>query len=204
MGSALRAGVFDGGMMSDENARLGAAYLESTRKMNESGEVETSGVDISAMEIMTGKPISQFEATFFLVAFGFCFPYSIGGPDLKNQARDRPKASPVVDFETTWSALMSQRVEGQFQRDSTFIFAMWNLVFRTIVNIGSNFSAIQNFKRDNQDPSSVCEAAVLIMRCLHGKYTSANGNELQVDGDLQKVHPKPIIHLANNPSTRPL
>ena len=170
--------------------------------MNESGEVETSGVDISAMEIMTGNPISQFEATFFSVAFAFCFPYSIGGPDLKNQARDRPKASPVVDFETTWSALMSQRVEGQFQRDSTFLFAVWNLVFRTIVNIGSNFSAIQNFKRDNQDPSSVCEAAVLIMRCLHGKYTSANGNELKVDGDLQKVQyplvyssPQSTIHL---------
>ena len=65
MESALRAGVFDGGMLSDENARLGAAYLESTRKMNESGEVETSGVDISAMEIMTGKPITQFKATFF-------------------------------------------------------------------------------------------------------------------------------------------
>ena len=45
--------------MSDENARLGAAYLESTRKMNESGEVETSGVDISAMEIMTGNPITK-------------------------------------------------------------------------------------------------------------------------------------------------
>ena len=65
--------MFDGGMMSDENARLGAAYLESTRKMNESGEVETSGVDISAMEIMTGNPISQFEATFFWWHLRFVF-----------------------------------------------------------------------------------------------------------------------------------
>ena len=73
--------MFDGWMVSDENARLGAAYRESTRKMNESGEVETGEVDISAMEIMTGKPISQCEATFFLVAFGSFFSYSIGGPD---------------------------------------------------------------------------------------------------------------------------
>ena len=83
MESALRTGVFDGWMPSDENARLGAAYLESTRRMNESGEVETSGVEISAMEIMTGKPINQFEATFLSVAFAFCFPCSIGGPYLK-------------------------------------------------------------------------------------------------------------------------
>ena len=27
MESALRAGVFDGGMLADENARLGAAYV---------------------------------------------------------------------------------------------------------------------------------------------------------------------------------
>ena len=55
------------------------------------------------------------------------------------------------------------------------------------MNIGSKFCAVQNFKRDNQDPSSLCEAAVLTMRCLHGKYESANVNELKIDGDLQKV-----------------
>ena len=88
-------------------------------------------------------------------------------------------------------------MEGQFQRDPRLLFAVWNLGFGTIVNGSSNFSAIRNFKRDNKDPSSVCQAAVLIMRRLHGKYTSTHGNGLQVGGDLQKVNYSLYISIAN-------
>ena len=113
METALRGAVCIGGMMADENAKLGAAYPESTRKI-------MLPVTSSQMVSVFHPWKSWLAHQWVMVAFAFCFPYSVGGPDLKSQPRDRPKASPVVDFETAWSALMSERVEGQFQRDSIF------------------------------------------------------------------------------------
>ena len=48
METALRGAMFDGGMMADENAKLGAAYLKSTREVNASGGVESNGFDASS------------------------------------------------------------------------------------------------------------------------------------------------------------
>ena len=37
-----------------------------------------------------------------------------------------------------------QRAEGQFRRDLTLPFALWNLCFRTTINIGHNMFAVKN------------------------------------------------------------
>jgi len=185
----------------DMNVRTGTAYMTIAERLNEdTGEdtMEDQGSsERTKLRILTGGPRSQLEATFFMAAFPFLFPYSIGAPDLKYQSRDRRvnnnSAAPVVDFVDDWSALIVQRAEAQFRRDLQFPFAVWNLVFRTIVNIGSNLYAVSKAatEESNNDAGDIDgtvfrDAALTVLEALGDKYRVGNMT-LPVDGDLQKV-----------------
>ena len=153
------------------------------------------------MRILSGTACDQFEATFFMASYAFLFPYSIGGPDLKFQARDRRKSdAPKVDFSDDWSKLLMQRAEAQFRRDLTLPFSLWNLVFRTVVNIGHNLYHIRRIA--TKEPSSTSEsidgttfrdAALTVLSALQDTYSGPNGTKQQVNGDLQKARNTSMI-----------
>ena len=42
-----------------------------------------------------------------------------------------------------WCSVLMTRAEGQFRRDLTLPFALWNLTFRTVINIGHNTHSIK-------------------------------------------------------------
>ena len=83
-----------------------------------------------------------------------------------------------------------QRVEGQFQRDLTLPFSLWNLVFRTVVNIGSNLRAVTSecFSDSGETISGKVfrDAATTLLNALDSSYVSG-GRRMPVAGDLQKA-----------------
>ena len=116
---------------ADANIREGTAYLSMLHRAAD--EAGPEGEDYSDLQqatlgILSGSARSQLEASFFMAAYAFLFPYSIGAPDLKYQERDRrPKSAkdaPVVDFEEDWSKAIMQRAEAQFRRDLTMSMAV--------------------------------------------------------------------------------
>jgi len=185
-----RGAVFDSSIETEENARDGCAYMHNLHELaqDENEEVVKEANNGSCWNLLTGQAISQLDATFMTSAYAFQFPYSIGCPDLKYQERDRKTGSPVVDFVEEWSQLMAQRVEGQLRRDLTFIFAVWNLVFRTMVNIGSSLHQVESASVQEQITAvDFKDAALTIMKALDSTYTTLDGRKLKVDGDLQKA-----------------
>jgi hypothetical protein len=82
-----------------------------------------------------------------------------------------------------------QRAEGQFRRDLTLPFALWNLCFRTTINIGHNMFAVKNAVSSalNYTATDFRNAAENICQCLAGKYTASGGRKLNVNGDLRKL-----------------
>ena len=186
----------------DMNVRTGTAYMVMADKLKDdskrSEEHDHEEMDKrKTLAILSGEMRSQLEACFFMAAFPFLFPYSIGSPDLKYQERDRnvegKKAdAPVVDFVDDWSKLIVQRAEAQFRRDLQLPFAVWNLVFRTVVNIGSNMYAVSKMatsedgKQTHIDGKVFRDAALTILQALGDTYTIGD-MRLSVDGDLQKV-----------------
>ena len=74
----------------DINVRTGTAYMAVTEKLGDPCTENEDEDNVATMGILSGSVRSQFEATFFMAAYSFLFPYSIGAPDLKYQPKDRP------------------------------------------------------------------------------------------------------------------
>ena len=142
--------------------------------------------------------LNQFTPVFMLRAFPFLFPYGIGAPDLKKTAPDEvggafpparlQRQGRRVSFEEHWSATLPQRAEMQFRADTGLCFALWNMVFRTCVNIGHKLHGAVHrlgcrFSHDEM------EAAVKsIYEGLDSTYTAPGGAKMPVKGDLSKLH----------------
>ena len=95
---------------------------------------------------------------------------------------------------------------GQFRRDLTLPFALWNLVFRTIVNIGHNLFAVSRMAGQSNcegvayDGKDFRDAAIVIVRGLDGMYTAPSDATLPVNGDLSKVRMCEAV--IKNPTAR--
>jgi hypothetical protein len=81
----------------DDNTQFVGGMLETGKRLQpvaeESDEAAPDDDDdiatAATMHLTMGAARSQLEATFFLTAYAFLFPHSIGAPDLKYQPRDR-------------------------------------------------------------------------------------------------------------------
>ena len=192
----------------DSNAMDSTAYLVFAEELaNKSNKTVSSFEDVgqATVGIVSGQAKPQFEALFFIAAYSYLFPYGVGCPDLRRQPSDRrSKKAPKVDFEEDWSKLIMQRAEGQFRRDLTLPFALWNMVFRTIINIGhslhgESMGALMGATRvkengDRHSADDFYHAALSILTALQGKYNAA-GKHVNVAGDLGKVSQMPGLSL---------
>jgi hypothetical protein len=177
----------------DINTQMCAALMSVTERVGVKGAADNEDAARNAtMRLTMGEARNQFEATFFLTAYAFLFPYSVGAPDLKFQARDR-RTGPKVDFARDWGRCLVQRAEGQFRRDLTLPFALWNLTFRTTINISHNMYSIKRAV-DNNDTAGdkytaedIANAAINISQCLAGTYETKSKVTLKVDGDIRKL-----------------
>lgn len=217
MGVALEMESDVGVDMNSKTVATLNKVVEDLRAPEESAETVCGG-DVAT--VTTGSAVDQWQPTFILSAYAFLFPFHIGAPDLRkpggghNQDRRKDKDM-VVDFKEDWMPCILRRAEGQFRRDITFPFALWNLAFRQTINMGGNMSTVTrlahrkmvaecgdsgdeeavNATGEDEDAMDVVsaggkafrDAAINILRCLDGEYVTPTGATQKVNGDLQKV-----------------
>lgn len=117
-------------------------------------ELTPDGLDRAMLrvEMRTGNQlVDQFNSGYMALAFPFLFPHETARPDVVNHCRQQqvhegnpaivwadrqrgPIKVPIME----WAACMQRRVEAQFRRDWTFLFTVWNYLFRTLVNLQKN------------------------------------------------------------------
>ena len=116
-------------------------------------------------------------------------------PNDRRQLGD-PNA-PRVDIHQ-WAAGMTRRAEAQFRRDWTFIFTLWNYLFRTMVNLQKNayVYAVPDGKGGKRmlTNKEIAEAARELLKALaHGKYRDISGVFKAVNKDFTKLRYVPEL-----------
>ena len=179
----------------DLNMQMSTAIASASEKLADVGSEDATDAKSQAlMQLTLGPARNQFESTFFLTAYAFLFPYSVGAPDLKFQSRDRRKAGAArVDFSDDWCPALMTRAEGQFRRDLTLPFALWNLTFRTVINVGHNMYSIKRAAAagSRYTAKDFAEAAENISAALAGTWETRNNVKLRVNGDIRKLRNAP-------------
>jgi hypothetical protein len=179
---------------------------ETHRAAISGGSVDDVPIDEDArhgvLEIIHGEMADQFTPLFFSVAYCFLFPHGdLGLPDLEYSHSTRPHRgapqAPRVEFCELYSMLLVQRAEAVFRRDLTLSFALWQMVFRTKVNLGRHFyTAMREASRASDGEEhrytydEILDATNWILKGLRSEYTT-EFTTIRVNGniDLLKGHP---------------
>ena len=160
--------------------------------------VDPKAASIRALKIKTGQQvIDQFEPWYFGVAFAFVFKYCIGMPDLpawsKKPRWRRPSSAPHIGL-ASWTRAMARRIEAQINRDWTFGFASWNLLFRSAVNLARTIDSYEAPVYDEESntyrklsPQDLEHGALQLVAALQGHYVDMSGKNKPVQGDISKL-----------------
>ena len=157
----------------------------------------------------------QLHPSFIIIAFAFLFEFGVGSPDLRNRSQwRRDSNAPRVDF-PQFAAALVRRIEGQFRRDWIFVFAAWNLIFRSVINpsryiFKGRLCNGTTLESEQITAEQYCNASKAITAILTGSYLTTDGSLRQVNGDLSKVSFVPnlpplardILQNVQNVSTR--
>ena len=157
-------------------------------------EAAASGSGPPRVVIRPGtEMVPSFDPLFFAVAFAFAFPFGVGlmdPPDFSDRPRPRrPADAPLVDA-LRWCRAFARRVEAQYRRDWTLGFALWNYMFRTLLNTRRN---IYTHARRSADAAThfslekIEEAAIGLVDALGGKFRDSAGYLRPVNGDFTKL-----------------
>ena len=105
----------------------------------------------------------------------------------------RPAHAPRVEL-SAWMRCMARRCEAQINRDWVFGFAVWNLFFRSSVNLARNAVAYDRPVFDERSGQyraltsiDVESGAQQLVRALSGTYADTGGKTRSVRGDLSKL-----------------
>ena len=148
--------------------------------------------------VSSNQPIDQFAPWYFGVAFAYLFQYCTAMPDppswgpYKNKRWRRDEEAPHVSLHD-WVRLMSRRVESQLVRDWTFGYTTWNVLFRSAVNLSRSVYAYDtpvlqdNGEWERLTSADLEDAALQILRALHGTYKTPDNKQLPVNGSMTLV-----------------
>lgn len=178
-------------------------------------ELTPDGLDRAMLrfEMRTGNQlVDQFNSGYMALAFPFLFPHGTARPDVVNHCRQQqvhegnpaivwadrqrgPIKVPIME----WAACMQRRVEAQFRRDWTFLFIVWNYLFRTLVNLQKNtyMFAVPNEAGPGLrmlTSAEIGKAAMELYEALQkGKYVDCSGARKAINGDLSKLRHVPNL-----------
>ena len=141
--------------------------------------------------------LDQFEPWYFAFAFPFLFPYGTGMPDppkWSDKTRHRRKDdSPRLEL-SAWMRCLSRRCEAQVNRDWIFGFALWNLYFRSKINLAPRSQIYDTDVYDEKrhifrrlQSQDIEDGALQLVNALGGSYTDAKGNLRPIKGDISKL-----------------
>jgi hypothetical protein len=156
------------------------------------------------LEVVHGPMADQFTPLFFSVAYCFLFPHgNLGLPDMEYSFSTRPHregGAPRVEFTELYAKLLVQRAEATFRRDLTLSFALWQMVFRTKVNLGRHFYAAMReatrYAGDGEHKytyDDVLDATTEILTGLTGEYRTNQFTTVKVRGNLALLRGNPNL-----------
>ena len=169
--------------------------------------VEPKSATVQTLKIKTGQQVlDQFEPWYFGVAFAFVFKYCLGMPDLpawsKKPRWRRPQSAPHIGL-ASWTRAMARRIEAQINRDWTFGFASWNLLFRSAVNLARTIDSYEVPVYDEESntyrklsPQDLEHGALQLVAALQGSYKDMSGKMKPVKGDISKLSYVPSLKPA--------
>ena len=179
--------------MADVNAQHVSA-LQATAARSQGD----SAVDQAEFVLETGnKLLDQFRPEYFGFAFPYVFKFCTGMPDppvwSQTERYRRDKEAPRVELQE-WVQIMARRCEAQIGRDWLFVFATWNLYFRSGLNLARNIALFSGPVLDEDKGTwrtlaakDVEEGAVQLLKALQGTYVTQGGKPKAVNGDISKL-----------------
>ena len=178
-----------------QTVRMKTGLANMLNKLEPSKTTGSVGVTNSTMTITTGSEMeSQFNPGYFLAAYCFNFPLGTGQPDW-GKTRRRIKNSPRVEM-ADWCRAVIQHAELHFRADFTLGAALWNFLFRQMVNNSPGFfvqskttagEKVSSKTFDQLSGEEFKTAAIEICNALdHGTYRGHAG-ERRVDQDITKL-----------------
>ena len=167
--------------------------------------VEKGTGGIAKLTVSTGSsPADQFQAWYFGVAFAFLFKYCTAMPDpaeWSERARwRRGEDEPRLGLRD-WITVMARRVESQLNRDWSFGYTCWNLLFRDAVNLSRTLYAYDTpvLRPDSTvgklTPRDLEQAAIEVYKALGGTCTGPSGKEMPVKNNFALL--KYVPHLSS-------
>ena len=176
----------------DINAQQVSALEAVASQTSAQADVENSFV------MHTGnRVLDQFEPWYFAFAFSYVFPYGCGMPDPptwspKQRCRSGTDA-PRVEL-AAWMRCMARRCEAQINRDWVFGFSVWNLYFRSALNLSKSFNNyhLPVYDETQQSyrsltPGDIEAGARQLVAALGGTYLDVRGQQKAVNGDVTKL-----------------
>lgn len=191
------------------------------------GQLKSDGMrfGLDTYEVRTGNQlIDMFQPSYWAIAFCFLFKHAAAEPDVTNKVKHGKdpvaqktsrrkkgdKKAPEVGI-NAWAPAIQRRVESQFRRDWNFSPALWNYIFRTMINLEPN--AYMYARHDAEGHrmmtnKEIQKGAQEIYRSLcYGMYVDSNNENKAVNGDLSKLRYVPnmsaaAMKLLNNSEAR--
>ena len=168
---------------------------------------------LRTVEIRAGnRLLDMFRPCYWSIAFCFLFKHATAEPDVTNTARPEQdlqvsrrqqgnRNAPEVGIRD-WAAAMQRQVCSQFRRDWNFSPALWNYLFRTMINLEPNSTMYAAPQEDatGRRVLTVLQSAEIqkgvqeIYTALQrGTYVDVNGDKKAVNGDLSKLRHVPDL-----------
>ena len=164
----------------------------------------TTQAGMQTLEVRAGNQLlDQFQPAYWSMAFCFLFQRGTAQPDVHNRlspedarAPSRRQAAdpdaPSVGIQA-WAAAMQRQVASQFRRDWNFAPAVWNYLFRTLVNLQPNaymYATVdaETGSRRLLTNEELEKGAREAYQLLHkGVYLDVSGAPKPVNGDMTKL-----------------
>ena len=116
-----------------QNARNASAFVKIAAELSEPAEAQMQ----QTLHMTHGPMLDQITPLYMMVMYPFMFPNGSGCPDLVNKPHRNKTDVFEVDLIKHWSKCIMQRVEGHFRRDLTFPHAVWQLIFKSTINMAA-------------------------------------------------------------------
>ena len=175
--------------------------------------LEDLAAELQTFEVRAGNQLlDMFRPCYWSVAFCFLFKHATAEPDVSNSLNksDRGEAetsrrrkgnrqAPEVGI---WAAAMQRQMASQFRRDWNFSPALWNYLFRTMINLQPNASMYSVPGADGNGHRALTNKEIesgvqeIYKTLQDGTYTDVNGESKAVKGDMSKLRRAPGLSAA--------
>jgi len=174
----------------DKNARQVSAFISVAQQL--AGEAAVMDVG-GTLNVTHGPMLTQITPLYMVIVYPYLYPNGSGVPDIFH-FKHREDEDNRIDLVNHYSKIIMQRAEAHHRRDMSFPHALWQYVFKTIINIGQHIkeSVREGIRQDGEEDkytsADFSAAANEICEGLRGHWLTPGGARMPVKGDMQNLH----------------